>query len=65
MNRKVYVREQLQGVGGGLDQEIWIRRCKLLYIEMDKQGPIVQHSELYSMSYKTIMEKNMKKYIYD
>ena len=58
-------RSVVDGVGGGLDQEIWIRRCKLLYTEMDKQGPIVQHSELYSMSYKTIMEKNMKKYIND
>ena len=40
-----------KGQGGGVDGEFGVSRCKLLYIEMDKQqGPTVQHRELYSIS---------------
>ena len=39
-----------EGGGGGVDWEFGISKCKLLTYRMDKQGPTVQHRELYSIS---------------
>ena len=41
-----------EGVGGGMEWEVGVSRCKLLYIEwLKQQGPTVEHRELYSISY--------------
>ena len=34
----------------GMEWEFGISRCKLLY-GIDKQGPTVEHREIYSVSY--------------
>ena len=42
-----------------------VSSCKLSYIEwIDKQGPTVQHRELYSIFCEKLMERNMKSSIY-
>ena len=39
-----------QGVGGRMELELGLSRCRLAYIRMDKQGPTLQHREPYSIS---------------
>ena len=38
-----------KGVAGGIEWEVGVSRYKLLH-RVDKQGPTVQHRELYSIS---------------
>ena len=50
-----------EGGGGGMDWEFGISRCKLLYIELDKQqGPTVYSTGNYIQH--TVINHNGKEY---
>ena len=44
---------------------VWDWQMQAIICKMGKQGPIVRHRELYSISYdKKLWKKNMKKNVY-
>ena len=64
-NRLVVARGE--GVGGGMEWEVGVSRCKLLYIEWINNKVLLYSTENYSISYdksqwKRIFKKRM--YIY-
>ena len=54
-------------VGGGDKSGVGDQQIQITIYKIDKQGHDVQYRELYSISYHTIMEKNMKnnRYMYN
>ena len=40
-----------EGIEGGMEWEVGVSRCKLLYRMDKKQGPTIYHREPYSVSY--------------
>ena len=45
--------------GGGMDQELEVGRCTTIYKTEEKQGPTVQHREIYSIFYDNPNEKRI------
>ena len=53
-----------QGVGGGMEREIGVSRCELLYIEWTNNKVLLHSTENY-IQYPMIKEKNiLKKNVY-
>ena len=58
--REQTVAAMAEGVGGRIDWETGVSRCKLLYIEwINKQVLLYSQGTIFSILRQTIMEKNI------